>query len=147
MQEVPFLVHGNNEMTTRFFRMLARQVSLKVTEANDHERLQYHLSAVILNNFSNHLACLTDRFLQDKKLDSSVLSPIRKTTYERILNSDPCAIQTGPAARGDEKVERAHLKLLESDETLQQIYQLLSQSIKDSLVETNKIDSNKNIES
>lgn len=127
---IPFLIHGSNPKTTRLFKMLARQLSLKVSEANDHERLKYHLSAVLLNNFSNHLACLCKNFLEANDLDSKVLEPIQKTTYARLLESDPCKTQTGPAIRNDIKVEQAHIELLKEDLYLQSIYKSMSQSIK-----------------
>ncbi len=130
LKEVPFLIHGNNPKATRKFRMLARQLSPLVKETNDHERMKYHLSAVMLNNFSNHLACLTNKYLAENALDPKILAPIAQLTYDRILSSDPCAIQTGPAIREDNKVMKEHLKMLKEDKQLTAIYKALSKSIK-----------------
>ncbi len=129
---LPFLIHGNNPKTLRKFRMLARQLSSNVSEANDLERMKYHLAAVILNNFTNHLACLTANFLKENKLKPKVLSPIMETTFASILLQNPCSIQTGPAARNDIKVEKEHLKIIKSDAYLSSIYKAMSQSIKNS---------------
>lgn len=129
LNEVPFLIYGSNPKTTRKYRMLARQLSPKVKETNDSERKKYHLSAVILNNFSNHLACLTDKFLDDNKLDPKVLRAIAETTYDRILNQKPCEIQTGPAIREDDKIMKDHLKLLKEDKHLSAVYKAMSKSI------------------
>ena len=43
---------------------------------------------------------------------------------------DPCQIQTGPAVRGDNKVEQLHLDLINEDPYLSAIYKAMSQSIK-----------------
>jgi len=89
LSEVPFLVYGNNAKTLRKLRMLARQLSTTVKEANDEERLKYHLSAVLLNNFTNHLACLSYQYLRDNDLNPKVLSAILRTTFDRIINESP----------------------------------------------------------
>lgn len=130
MEKVPFLIFGNNAKTTRQFRMVARQVTNKVVEANDKERLLYHLSAVILNNFSNHLACLTNQLLEFNSLDTSILEPIKQTTYNRLIKAKACETQTGPAIRNDNKVEQSHLELLKDNPDLMDIYKSMSKSIK-----------------
>jgi len=130
ISELPFLIFGSNPKTTRKYRMLARQLSKFVTEANDVERMQYHLSAVMINNFSNHLACLTQQYLAKNKLNPKVLEPITEATYKNIVSKNACDIQTGPAARNDKKVEKEHLKLIKSDPYLSSIYKAMSQSIK-----------------
>jgi len=131
LEEVPFLLHGSNPKTLRKFRMLARQLSPIVKEANDIERLKYHLSAVLLNNFTNHLACLTERYLSNEELDPKVLSPITSYTFSRITESlSVCDLQTGPAKRDDRTVIRKHLALIKEDKTLSDIYKVMTKSIK-----------------
>lgn len=132
ISQVPFLIFGNNVDTTRRLRMLARQLSPTVKEVNDNDRLRYHLAAVLMNNFTNHLACKTNEFLEDNKLDRTVLQPIVTASFDKILSHDPCSIQTGPAVRNDIKIEAKHLKLIEEDPYLTAIYKSLSQSIKKS---------------
>lgn len=129
MRKVPFLIYGSNAKTLRKYRMLARQLSPSVKEANDKERLQYHLSAVLINNFTNHLACLTEQFLLDNKLDPKVLSAIKEYTFDIITKGSACALQTGPAQRNDEKVIRKHLKLIKDEKMLKEVYKVMTKSI------------------
>ena len=130
IEKVPFLIHGSNEYTVRTLRMIARQVSTKVSLANDVEREQYHMSAVFLNNFSNHLVCLAQDYLSESGLDPRMLDAILQTTFTRMLNGDVCTNQTGPAIRNDIKVEQRHLDLLKEKPALRALYKGLSNSIK-----------------
>ena len=129
LSEVPFLVNGNNDHTERELRILARQLSSRVSSCNDEDRLRYHLSAVFINNFTNHLACLAMDFLQDSNLDPKYLDTISKTTFDKIINHDPCQSQTGPAIRKDLELISRHLKLLEGKTRMQDVYRMLSDNI------------------
>jgi len=129
LSEVPFLVNGNNEYTIRELRILARQLSTRVSSCSDENRLRYHLSAVFINNFTNHLACLAKDFLQDHELDPKYLDTISKTTFDKIINHDPCQSQTGPAIRKDLDLISRHLKLLSDKNSMQDVYRMLSDNI------------------
>jgi len=130
MSRVPFLIYGSNDYTTRTLRMIARQISSHVSLATDAEREKYHMSAVFLNNFNNHLVCLAQDYLKTEELNPAILDAILKTTFTRMLDRKVCDNQTGPAIRNDIKVESRHLELLENNPTLQEVYQVLSNSIK-----------------
>ena len=130
LEKIPFLIFGNTPYATRLLRMMARQLSPTVKEVNDKSRLRYHLAAVMMNNFTNHLACKTSQFLKENKLDPQILSPIVESSFKRILENNPCEIQTGPAIRNDVKIEKEHLELIKDDAYLSSIYKSLTQSIK-----------------
>ncbi len=129
ISEVPFLVYGSTPSSLRFLRMTATQLSTKVSEINDVERLQYHLSAVFINNFINHIACISDQYLSDNKLDPSFLEPLMKTTFDKILKGNTCHNQTGPARRDDIKLMAKHIKLLNNNPEWKNIYESISDSI------------------
>jgi predicted short-subunit dehydrogenase-like oxidoreductase (DUF2520 family) len=138
IEHTPFLIYGNNSNTTRYLRSLARKISSKVSECNDKERLTYHLAAVFVNNFTNHMACVARRLLESEKLEVSVLQAIVETTCHRMINGDPCISQTGPAIREDIALQNRHLKLLETNPEWQALYQSVSQSIKTMYHENSK---------
>jgi len=129
INKVPFLVCGNNDAAQRFLRIVARKISGKVKECNDIERLKYHMSAVFINNFTNHLACISDNILAEANLDPSILKPITESTFDKILNGNPCKIQTGPASRNDIKLQKKHLLLLKDEPERKAIYKSISKSI------------------
>ena len=130
LDKIPFLVYGSSPFATRLLRMMARQLSPIVQEVDDKSRLRYHLAAVIMNNFTNHLACKTEQFLKENKLNPEILSPIVASSFKRILENNACEIQTGPAIRNDLNIETKHLELIEKDAYLSSIYKSLTQSIK-----------------
>ncbi|HSR38992.1 MAG TPA: DUF2520 domain-containing protein, partial [Phnomibacter sp.] len=87
-------------------------------------------SAVMVNNFSNHLYTLAKDYCAQHELDFKLLLPLIKETVERLEAGDPTDWQTGPAIRNDEATMQQHLQLLESNPTLTNIYRLFSESIR-----------------
>ena len=134
LSEVPFLINGNNEHTKRSLRVLARKISSNVSECSDDDKLRYHISAVFINNFVNHLACLTHKYLDDNDLDIKYLDSIVRSGMDRILDHESCESQTGPAQRNDIQLIRKHLDLLKQDKNMSHIYKTLT----DSIIELNK---------
>lgn len=126
----PFLIDGSNPSTIRFLRSLARRLSSVVKSCTDRDRLNYHIAAVFMNNFINHLSCISKEFLGENNLDPKVILPIAESTFEKILKENPCDIQTGPAIRNDIKLQRKHLKLLDDKTEWVNIYKAISKSIK-----------------
>ncbi len=121
---------GSNEDTILLIEELAFEVTSFALQANDEERLRYHLAAVFANNFSNHLFALAEKMLQDYHLDFETLRPIILQTAQNAMLTSPAKNQTGPAFRGDEKTMAKHIELLESYPDLKAIYADLSSSIK-----------------
>ena len=127
---IPFLIDGNNEHARTTVSDLAKTISDRVMLANDHTRLQYHLSAIIASNFSNHLFALTKNYCDVNGLDFKLLFPLIEETVNRMQHYDPANIQTGPAIRGDEATMQKHVQLLQAFPELKKIYELMSNSIR-----------------
>jgi len=49
-----------------------------VNQAGDEQRLKFHLNAIFVSNFSNHLYALSEKFCAEEKLDFSLLKPLIK---------------------------------------------------------------------
>jgi len=128
---IPFLVDGNNVFTRENIFDLACSISGSVFFADDETRLKYHLSAVIVSNFINHLFTLTKDYCNKNKIDFNFLLPLIEETVNRLHQHDPSLMQTGPAIRGDEVTMQKHLELLNSFPHLKNIYELMSKSISD----------------
>lgn len=129
LSQVPFLIFSEDEKLLRTIGVIARQLSQTVKVVTDQERLLYHLAAVFVNNFTNHIACIGDNILNNNKLDPQILKPIIETTFNKILTQDACAIQTGPAIRNDVALQKKHLKLIENEIDWTSIYKIISKSI------------------
>jgi predicted short-subunit dehydrogenase-like oxidoreductase (DUF2520 family) len=126
---IPFLIDANNDDAMKLIQQLATSISDSVKIAGDDERLKLHVSAVFVNNFTNHLYALTENFCKKEGLDFSLLKPIIKETAERIVDHSPASMQTGPAARKDVLTMEKHLKLLINYPHLRELYLNLSESI------------------
>lgn len=126
---IPLLVDGNDFSVTKKIFDFAEKLSSQVHEANDEKRLQLHLAAVIVSNFTNHLFTLAEDYCKKAYLNFSFLLPLIQETLNRVSNFSPSQIQTGPAIRGDESTIAKHLELLENFPDLKNIYLQMSESI------------------
>ncbi|MFY7840863.1 MAG: Rossmann-like and DUF2520 domain-containing protein [Lacibacter sp.] len=126
---VPFLIDGNSDEVNALLEEFAHSLSDNVNFADDAERLNMHLAAVMVSNFTNHLYALTEDYCKDRDLDFKLLHPLIIEVACRLTQGHAVDMQTGPARRGDEETIKKHLLLLEIDEHLQDLYRELSESI------------------
>ena len=127
--EIPFLVDGNTQQIRHHVIGFAKTLSPKVIEANDSERLNYHVAAVFVNNFTNHLYALAELFCEKERIDFKTLYPLIDETTLRAKSISPFLSQTGPAIRDDIFTLNRHLQSLVSHPELKYIYLKLSESI------------------
>lgn len=127
--EIPFLVDGNNQETLHRILGFAKTLSKKVIEANDTERLNYHVAAVFVSNFTNHMYALAEIFCGQERLDFKTLMPLIEETNLRAKEISPFLTQTGPAIRDDIYTLNRHLQALSVHPDLKNIYLKLSESI------------------
>lgn len=132
MRDVPLFIEYSTPLAADAVSRLAASISEKVMEADSGARNRLHIAAVLAGNFSNHLYHLASQLLEESGTDLSILAPLIRETAEKAIESgSPAAVQTGPAARGDEVTLQRHLHLLEQrgDANMIEIYKLLSKSI------------------
>jgi predicted short-subunit dehydrogenase-like oxidoreductase (DUF2520 family) len=129
LPEIPFLIDGNT--TENLHRVLgfAKTLSDKVIEADDAKRLDYHVSAVFVNNFTNHLYAMAELFCKKEGIDFEALYPLIDETTKRVKSNSPFLTQTGPAIRDDIFTLNRHLQALTSHPELKYIYLKLTESI------------------
>ncbi len=129
LQQVPFCIEWSSNETKRKIETLVKSISKKTYRLNSNQRKQVHLSAVIVNNFVNHLFTVSEKLLKDAKLPFDIIRPLILETAMKVQEESPAKVQTGPARRGDAEIIEEHLKLLSKNEELQKIYKLLTESI------------------
>lgn len=129
LPEIPFLIEGNNEETVAFIQKFALTLSDNVTIQNTEQRLRLHASAVIVNNFTNYLYSVAEKFCKDENVDFKLLLPLIKQTSARVQNNSPLSVQTGPAVRGDITTLDKHLRLLTDYPKLRTLYMRLTDGI------------------
>ncbi|WP_285055021.1 Rossmann-like and DUF2520 domain-containing protein [Pedobacter ginsengisoli] len=128
--KVPLFIEANNPPVLDELKIIASRLSPLIYQATSDQRKILHLSAVFACNFVNHLYELGNRVLQDNGLDFEMLRPLILETAEKVQHDLPLNVQTGPAVRNDQQTILKHLKLLDGEPGLQEIYQALSKSIK-----------------
>jgi predicted short-subunit dehydrogenase-like oxidoreductase (DUF2520 family) len=128
--EIPVFIDANNEASKKKLISLATSISNKVSLANDAQRTQYHLCAVLVNNFSNYLYALAEEYCINNGLDFNNLLPIIDASAHRLHQWSPKKVQTGPAFRNDRDTIQKHLDLLEDTPVLKDIYAMMSDNIR-----------------
>lgn len=127
--DIPLLTDGNSDASKEKLRAIAQSISPWVDTANDAQRMQLHLAAVLVNNFTNHLYALAENFCNHHGLSFHYLLPLIKETAGRLEAYSPQQVQTGPAIRNDSGTIRRHLALLENDAPLKEVYEVMTKSI------------------
>ena len=127
LKSVPFLIEANNQNLADLVMVFAQKISDHVSYCDSATRKKYHLSAVWMNNFINHIAFQAKQFAAKEGLNWDYFSPLIQETTFKLLHMDPYDAQTGPARRNDQSVINDHASLLEGIQ--QEIYTLISKSI------------------
>lgn len=133
-KEIPVFIEGRNPEVVAKLKKLASLFSDDIREVDSFTRKRLHLSSVIACNFTNALMGIAHDILSESGIDYSVLLPLMKHTIEKLNYLSPKEAQTGPAVRGDSKVIKEHIKLLEDKPEFLNIYSLLTKYI-----ETNNV--------
>lgn len=128
--KVPFCIEGDRPETLEKISAIAHLLSSSVSVVSSEQRKILHLAAVLACNFSNHLYHLSSQLLAQHALNFDLLKPLILETAEKVQFASPADVQTGPAIRNDQETMKKHLELLQDSPDVQQIYQLLSNSIK-----------------
>lgn len=129
LNRVPFCIEGNDESSRKKLFNLAKSLSHSIYFINSEDRKQIHLAAVFVNNFSNHLYAVAEKFLKEKNLDFELLLPLMNETTAKLNQMKPGEAQTGPARRNDQNTLKIHSEMLENNPGLLEIYQLFSYQI------------------
>ena len=130
LPEIPFLVDGNTPDDLALIEEFASSISGRVVMADDESRLKLHLAAVVVNNFSNHLFVLAEKYCSDEKLPFELLQPLIIETANRLTQIPAKDAQTGPAVRKDATTIAKQTKMLDKHSALKRIYEDMTASIK-----------------
>ena len=127
--EIPILLETKKDDLRKTLARFCDKLNFIFQYCDSEERKQYHLSAVFLNNFMNHLAFISKTELEQKKLNWELLLPLLKETCDKLIHSNLYLGQTGPARRGDLNVIQEHQKMLSGKHL--EIYNVITNSILD----------------
>lgn len=126
---VPLCIEGADEEITLKLTELAQTISNYVYKVDSKKRKILHLAAVFACNFPNYLYGVAQQLLDKSNLDFDLLRPLILETAQKIQKSSPFDVQTGPAVRHDMDTIEDHLKMLNDEPVVKQLYEQISQQI------------------
>jgi predicted short-subunit dehydrogenase-like oxidoreductase (DUF2520 family) len=126
--EIPFCLEAENQPDFDILETVAKSISDAVFAISSEQRKALHVSAVFVNNFTNHLYQIGQEICEEHQVPFEILKPLIQETSEKIKTLNPADAQTGPAKRNDSNTIQAHLEYL-TNENQKNIYKILTQSI------------------
>ena len=126
--DIPLILEAK-EINLNKVKEIANVISPNWEIVQFEQRAILHLTAVISNNFINHLVAEAKDILDKEGIAFDVLKPIIQQTVENALNDNPFLLQTGPALRNDQKTMEQHLQLLTNWPDVKELYRAISKSI------------------
>lgn len=125
---IPICLEAAQTQDVHLLEKLAHSISQKVHLITSAQRQKLHLSAVLVNNFTNHLFHWAASICDTHDLPFTILQPLIAETVDKLAYLSPKEAQTGPAKRKDTKTMEAHLAQLPNP-LQQELYKLLSENI------------------
>ncbi len=126
---IPFCIEANTNENVEFLFQFSKTVTSDVRHINSEQRKKLHLAAVFASNFTNHMYYLAEKIIEKNNLPFDILIPLIEEVAQKVKYMSPAAAQTGPAKRKDMNIIAEHLKILENEKDISQIYKVLSESI------------------
>ena len=128
-RNIPCAWEASTKKAETYVQSVGHAITDVLFEAKHEQRKWLHLSAVISNNFINHLMAICERVCAENNLPFSTLLPIIEQTFERIKHASPKNLQTGPAIRKDTNTIEEHINLLGGHPQWREVYKAITASI------------------
>lgn len=126
---IPTVWEASDTHTANYIKTIADSYTSVCFEADSNKRSWLHLTAVMSNNFTNHIFAIADKLCTEQGLPFSLLLPIIEQSISRLHNVSAYSQQTGPAKRNDTVVIERQLQMLQNTPEWQQLYQAITASI------------------
>jgi len=126
---VPFCIEASSEEVLIHLKEIAMKLSKSVFEIDSNQRKYLHLTAVLVNNYSNYLFQMAYDILDAKNIGHSILMPLIEETISKIKDITPHEAQTGPASRNDIKTIEKHLMLLNEYPRYKDLYKIFAEQL------------------
>jgi predicted short-subunit dehydrogenase-like oxidoreductase (DUF2520 family) len=129
--DIPIFIESYTNDAENELILMAKSISKEVRKIGSEERKALHVAAVFASNFSNHMLTIAKEIMQQNSLDYDWLKPLISETINKSMYMGPENAQTGPAKRGDLDTLETHLEFLKEQESIAEIYKVISQHIID----------------
>lgn len=119
---VPLIIDTEND-THEYTKSIAQALNPQsITELPFDKRLELHVAAVFMSNFSNALLVCVEDLLKNDSTKIEMLLPLLHNTVFRYKVGEAFSNQTGPAIRNDLSTIQAHLSTLHNYPELAELY-------------------------
>ena len=126
---IPILVDANTPDNLTIIQDFAATLSSMIKKTTDEERFNFHLSAILVSNFTNHLYSLAADFCKEKDMPFTFLHPLIHEVVNRLEYGHPSQFQTGPAVRNDQETINRHLQALSGHPEMKNLYAVFTEGI------------------
>ncbi|MBS1771995.1 MAG: DUF2520 domain-containing protein [Bacteroidetes bacterium] len=130
-RNIPAIWEASSDKAAQIIQTIASSFTDTTHETSSEQRKWLHLTAVLSNNFTNHLFTISEQLCKEHNLPFNILLPIIEQSVSRLHNASPYEQQTGPAKRNDEPTLQRQATMLSEHPQWQELYIKLSQSIRD----------------
>lgn len=130
-KDIPIFIECYTNEAEEILMQMAKGISKEVRKIGSEDRKALHVAAVFASNFSNHMLTIAKDIMQQNSLDYDWLKPLITETINKSTYLGPDIAQTGPAKRGDLNILDSHLEFLQGDDSVAEIYKVISQHIID----------------
>ena len=128
---IPIFIESETTAGEKLLMAMAKGIAKNVFKIRSEERKALHVAAVFASNFTNHMLYLAQQIMRENSLSFEWLKPLISEMITKSLSIGPENAQTGPARRGDLETLDSHMDFLKDDETVSELYKIISQDIVD----------------
>jgi len=129
LSNVPFCIEASSGDIFVQLKSVAQKLSGSVYKINSEQRKYLHLTAVLVNNYTNYLYQMAFDILNKKNIDEQLLIPLIEETISKIKSLHPSVAQTGPARRNDLKTIEKHTLLLDEYPDYKELYKIFARQL------------------
>ena len=127
-KNLPICIESDTKSNFLKLKNLIKLLEAKSVFMNSNNRKYLHLSATIVNNFTNHLYTNAKDICVKNNIPFVLFKNLINETTSKALSLSPRKSQTGPAKRNDRETINKHLELLENN-SFKKVYKTLTESI------------------
>lgn len=137
LQDTLLVFEGDHKRTAK---LIATAVGARFAEIAPHQKALYHAAAVFGSNYVAASLEIAQRLMNRVGLEDvrGDLVALALSAIENWRSHTDEKRFTGPAARGDDAVLRAHRDALQNDPQLAEIYELLAAELQGAILATKK---------
>lgn len=128
-ERIPICIEANNSKLENRLKHLAEMCGFKSFQLDSKKRADAHISAVMVNNFNNHILAHAFKWAEEKNIDKQVFKQLAYETIEKAFELGANKSQTGPARRNNTAIIDSHLEQLKDLPKSRSLYDFITNSI------------------